>query len=130
MNRDGFVEAFYNVARRAVLLSEKSRREGLLAIEDDIDLKKANDRDVFEFGLRLATDGVDPEMVKRLLSNLVKQEKDEYVRLLKTIQQEAVLSIYSGLITGLMVLLLDSYTDIPLGDLKANGIDYDGSDRR
>ena len=122
MNRGEFVKAFYNAAGRALFFSEKARHNGLLSLEDDIDIEKAVDGDVFELGMRYVVDGVNPEEIKKILSILAQQEKDEYVSLLKTIQKEAALAIQSGLNTGLLILMLYSYTDISLSDLKDNGI--------
>ena len=118
MNHEEFREAFYDVLRRVMPLAEKSRREGLLSLEDDIEKnkEKIEQRDVFFYGLRFTIDGTDKEIIDKILSNLVIQEKDDYLRLLKTIQKEAVLSIQSGENPRYMFALLNSYTDIPLND--------------
>ena len=118
MNHEEFKQAFYIEFRQALALSEKSRREGLLSLEEDIakNEAKCEQRDVFFYGLRFAIDGTDKDIIDKILSNLINQEKDEYLHLLKTIQKEAVLSIQSGYNPRLLLVLLNSYTDIPLND--------------
>jgi flagellar motor component MotA len=124
MNRDEFVKKYYDIARRAMEFSEKARREGLLALEEETDEERINDRDVFEYGMRFVIDGTDQEVVDKILSNIINQEKDESMRTLKTIQKEAVLRIQSGENPRLLGALLNSYTDISLRDdeLKAYGV--------
>jgi len=99
MNRDEFVKAFNDTAKRVLFISEKARSEGLLSIEDDIDLEKSGAMDIFEFGLPFAVHENNKDLVKKYLTNLIHQEKDEYVWLLKTLQIEAVWAIQAG--TGL-----------------------------
>jgi flagellar motor component MotA len=114
MNRDEFAKKYYDIAGRAMEFSEKARREGLLALEEKLDHKKINDRDVFEYGIRFVIDGTDQKLIDKILSNIISQEKDENMRTLKTIQKEAVLRIQSGENSRLLYYLLNSYTDISL----------------
>jgi flagellar motor component MotA len=114
MNRDEFVKKYYDIAMRAMEFSEKARREGLLALEEETDEERINDRDVFEYGIRFVIDGTDQEVIDKILSNIINQEKDENMRILKSIQKEAVLRIQSGENPRLLGALLNSYTDISL----------------
>jgi flagellar motor component MotA len=116
MNDDEYLKALYAVFVRAMDDSEKARREGLLALEKSIDEKKVPNRDIFEYGMRFVVDGTEPSDIDKILSNIVKQEKDERRLLLKTIQKEAVLSIQKGDNPRITFLLMNSYTDIPLDD--------------
>jgi flagellar motor component MotA len=118
MNYDEFVDSFYVVLERSIALSVKARHEGLLALEDIIDKEKANNRDIFEYGMRISIDGIDCEIIEEILSNIVCQEKDEYTRLLKTIQKKAVLMIQSGCNPYILAHVLNSFTDIPVTDLQ------------
>jgi flagellar motor component MotA len=94
MTRDEFEKEYTKIAWQALQLSMKGRREGLLALEEEL---KNIDEWIFKFGLRLVVDGTDKEIVDQILSNKIKQEKDEYTALLKTIQKEAVLMLQEGL---------------------------------
>jgi flagellar motor component MotA len=112
MNSEDFAKEYHETVERALKLSEKARREGLLVIEEYIDENKYNHRDIMELGLRMVVDGVDAVMVDKILTNIVNTETDTETRVLKTIKKEAVLSIQAGDNPRLMVLLLNSYTNI------------------
>jgi flagellar motor component MotA len=118
MNHAEFVDRYVTMLESILNCSEKARREGLLALEEDLDEEKANGRDIFEYGIRFVVDGTDSVLIEKILSNIIAQEKDEYLRILKTIQKEAVLAIQEGLNPRILVHLLTSYTDIPLNDEK------------
>jgi flagellar motor component MotA len=98
--------------------SEKSRRQGLLALEEEISQERLDERDIFEYGIRFVVDGTDREVIEKILSNIIKQEKDENMRILKTIQKEAVLMIQEGINQRPLYALLNSYTDITLKEDK------------
>jgi flagellar motor component MotA len=114
MNRNEFIETYANVVQRALNFAEKARREGLLALEDEISNERIEDRDILEYGLHFVVDGIEKELIEKILSNIVKQEKDEDVKILKTIQKEAVLAIQDGMHPRLIYHLLNSYTDITI----------------
>jgi chemotaxis protein MotA len=118
MTRDDFIKEYNNIVERALAFSEKARREGLLALEDELDREKINERDVFEYGLRFVVDGIDYEIIEKILSNIIKQEKDEYGYTLKTIQKEAVLMMQEGTNPSVLHVVLNSYTDITLKEDK------------
>ena len=111
MTHEEFIETYYVIQRRAMLFQNKARREGLLALEDDIDFEKAHKRDIFEYGIRFVVDGTDEELIEKILSNIINQEKDGYSKTLKTIQKEAVLSIQQGHNPWMLLAILNSYTD-------------------
>jgi flagellar motor component MotA len=112
MTRDEFVGEYHKISAKAVQLSEKARREGLLALEDLIDFEKLNKRDILEFGLKFVVDGTDAEILRNILSNIIKQEEDKYTRKLMEIKEEAVLSIQAGDNPLVIAYKLNSYTDI------------------
>jgi flagellar motor component MotA len=114
MIRDEFVNNYTEIVRRALEYAEKARREGLLALDEELDQEKIDARDIFDYGLRFVVDGVDREFIEKILTNLIKQEKDEDMILLKNIQKEAVLMIQEGLNPRLLYAILNSYVDIPL----------------
>jgi len=116
MTRDEFIAEYYKVSERAVYLSEKARREGLLALEDEIDSDKIERRDIFELGLRFIVDGTDIVPVKEIMTNLIKQEEDKYARIIKEMKAAAVISIQAGENTRILACKLNSYTDIAYTD--------------
>jgi hypothetical protein len=38
----------------------------LLALEDELDQKKINDRDIFAYGIRFVADGTDAEIIEKI----------------------------------------------------------------
>jgi flagellar motor component MotA len=122
MNHAEFVERYVTVLEKVLSCSEKARREGLLALEESLDKEKADEREIFEYGMRFVVDGTDSALIEKILSNIIAQEKDEYSRILKTIQKEAVLGIQEGLNPRILIHLLTSYADIPLNDERMKKI--------
>ena len=116
MTYDEYESDFYAILRRAMNFAEKARREGLLVLEEELDSEKADKRDIFEYGMRFVIDGTDKELIDKILSNIVNQEKDEFSKTLKNIQKEAVLSIQNGDNPMVLIAVLNSYTGIPLND--------------
>jgi flagellar motor component MotA len=118
MNRNEFIEKYLETAKRALDFTEKARREGLLALEDELDREKIAARDILEYGLNFVVDGTDGELIERILSNIIEQEKNKWQKTLMLIKKEAVLSIYSGLNPRMLLARLNSYTDLSLNDDK------------
>jgi hypothetical protein len=116
MERNEFVRRYRAILKEALYFSEKARREGILQLEDLLDENREKNRDIFMYGLRFMVDGTDGEVIDKILSNIVNQEEDEYIRLLKTIQKEAILSIQRGENTRILYSILSSYTDIIYSD--------------
>ena len=116
MTRDEFVQEYNDTVKRAMEFAARARREGLLALEDVLDQEKINDRDIFHYGLQFVVDGIDPAIIVKVLSNLIEQEKDEYTRILKNMQKEAVLMMQEGSNHRLIYAVLNSFTDISLKD--------------
>jgi len=122
MNHAEFAERYVTFLENLMNCAEKARREGLLALEEDFDQEKIDERDIFAYGLSFVTDGTDSALIEKILSNIIAQEKDEQLRVLKTIQKEAVLGIQEGLNPRILFHLLTSYTDIPLNDERMKKI--------
>jgi flagellar motor component MotA len=64
--------------------------------------------------MRFVIDGVDYGLIEEILTNIIKQEKDEDMIRLKNIQKDAVLMIQAGTNPRLLCALLNSHTDITL----------------
>ncbi|WP_319561868.1 motility protein A [Marispirochaeta sp.] len=58
-----------------VNFSEKARREGLLALEDDLE---EVDQEFMKKGIQLVVDGTDPEIIKNLLYNELNQVQERH----------------------------------------------------
>jgi len=120
MSNDEYMKALYAVMERAMAVSMIARSNCLLVIEESLDKDKIANRDIFEYGMQFVVDGVDygidSSFIDRILSNIIKQEKDERQLLLKTIQKEAVLSIQRFDNSRILYTIMNSYTDIPLND--------------
>jgi len=116
MTHDEFVKNYYEIAKRALAFNKKAIKEGLLALEDQLDTEKINNRDIFEYGMQFVIDGIDLPIIDEILSNIINQEKDEYNLILKNIQKEAVLSMQEGENTKILYQKMNSHTDIKLKD--------------
>jgi flagellar motor component MotA len=114
MTRDEFVEKYTEIVCRALNCHKKARTEGLLALEEELNQEKIDVRDIFEYGLQFVIDGTEVEIIDKILSNIIKLEKDEDMRTLKTIQKEAVLLIGKGCSPWIFYKVLNSYTDITI----------------
>jgi len=86
-----------------VSFSEKARREGLLALEDDLDdlsdefLKK---------GIQLVVDGTDPELVRRIMETELEYIIERHDKGKKVFEDWALLAPAFGMIGTLMGLIL------------------------
>jgi flagellar motor component MotA len=116
MTKEEFISEYHVIAERAIFLADKARGKGLLALEDEIDLEKHNDRDILEYGLQLIVDGICFEQVDRILSNIVAQEEDKEKRTLKTIQKTIVLSLHNGDSPRVFMALVNSLSPLSLND--------------
>jgi flagellar motor component MotA len=120
MNREEFIKKYHEIGSHAMAFIEKSRNDGLLALEEDLNQEKIIQRDIFEYGMRFVIDGIDKEILEKILSNIIKQERDENMQILKTIQKEAVLMIHEGLNPYIMYHMLNSYTDLRFTEDRIN----------
>ena len=112
MNNEEFVEKYRETVNRIIILAEKARREGLLAVEETVDENKYNQRGILEFGLRLIIDGTDSSIIERILTNIINLETDSNKRILQTIEKEAALGIQEGMNPRLLKVILNSYVNI------------------
>jgi flagellar motor component MotA len=118
MNHAEFVFAYYETVRRALEYNEKTRREGILALEEE--LEYMGKTDFFKYALGLVVDGVDGSIIREILNNFVEREHDPYKKMLKQVQTEAAVCIQNGENPSHLPLRLYSMVDIP-GN-KVNGI--------
>jgi chemotaxis protein MotA len=86
-----------------VSFSEKARREGLLALEDD--LEELEDPYIRK-GLQLIVDGTDPELVKNILENEVEQMVNRHDDNKRIFDDWATFAPAFGMIGTLMGLVM------------------------
>jgi chemotaxis protein MotA len=93
-----------------VQFSEQSRREGLLALEDDLD---ALEDPFLKKGLQLVVDGTDPELVRVILETDIEQMAERHGTNKKMFDDFASLAPAFGMIGTLLglVLLLANLSD-------------------
>jgi len=86
-----------------VSFSEKARREGLLALEDNVD---ELDDDFLKGGIRLVVDGTDPELVRRVMETELEYVIERHDRGKKLFDDWALFAPAFGMIGTLMGLIL------------------------
>ncbi|MDR3113934.1 MAG: hypothetical protein LBU25_00245 [Treponema sp.] len=114
MKEIDFLEEYSAIFERSLLFSIVSRSMGLVSLENLLDKKKYNQRDVFEFGMCLVKDGRVPELIDKILTNIINLETDKERKILKNIQKDAVLSIQQGISSEELMWILNSYVNIEL----------------
>lgn len=117
MNESEFKAKYFDIVEKIVKCAETSRREGLLALEEMLDEKKALQRDIFEYGMRLVVDGTDAAFIDKVLSNIINLETDNDEKTLKIIQKEAVLAIQDDINPRMLLVLLNSYVNISFEEM-------------
>jgi flagellar motor component MotA len=104
-----YLRQYYMVLIQLLAFSEKARREGLLALEDEMeDL----DNHFMKIGLRLILDGCDGEDVDRVLSFMIENEKNKREKQLKKAIKQALLDIQAGNDQEFIKIKYNSFMDI------------------
>ena len=86
-----------------VSFSEKARREGLLALEDDLD---ELDDEFLKKGIQLVVDGTDPELVRRIMETELEHIIERHEKGKKVFEDWGYLAPAFGMIGTLMGLIL------------------------
>ncbi|MDY6934251.1 MAG: motility protein A [Spirochaetota bacterium] len=86
-----------------VSFSEKARREGLLALEDDLD---EVDDPFLRKGIQLVVDGTDPELVRRIMETELENIMSRHDEMRKIFEDWALFAPAFGMIGTLMGLIL------------------------
>ncbi len=95
---------YFQIVATMVSFSEKARREGLLALEEDLE-QMSGDR-FLQTGLQLVIDGAEPEMVRQVLSGDINSMEIRHETGRKMFSDLATLSPTFGLIGTLIGLIL------------------------
>jgi chemotaxis protein MotA len=105
-----------------VSFSEKARREGLLALEDDLE---ELDDPYMRKGLQLIVDGTDPELVKNIMENEVEQmvnRHDDNKRVFDDWSTFAPAFGMIGTLMGLVMMLVNLEDRASIGPFLAVAI--------
>ena len=78
MNREDFFIEYSEIVIRALRFSEKTKIQGFLALEENLDEYKVNNRDIFEYGMRFVIDNTFSPELDNILKNIIEQENDKY----------------------------------------------------
>jgi chemotaxis protein MotA len=93
------------IIQKLLAFSDKARREGLLALEEELeDL----DDEFMKKGLRLVVDGNDAEMIRNLLENELNQVQERHVAKIRVINMWGTLAPGLGMlgtVVGLIAML-------------------------
>ncbi|GHT69808.1 hypothetical protein FACS1894110_20010 [Spirochaetia bacterium] len=103
--------------RRALAFAEKARREGLLALEGELDSALFAARDVFEYGIAFVIDGEEAAFIKTILDALIAHEHDPWKRKLLTVKRDAALSIQAGDNPRILAAKMLSHFDKSIEDM-------------
>lgn len=86
-----------------VTFSEKARREGLLALEDDLD---ELEDDFLRKGIQLVVDGTDPEIIRNIMETELNSMQIRHQEGIKIFEDWALLAPAFGMIGTLIGLIL------------------------
>ena len=116
MNEGDFMVEYNAIFERSLVFSIISRSFGLVSLENALDKKKCNQRDIFEYGMLLVLDGRPPEMIDKILTNIINLEMDNQKKLLKNMQKDVVLLIQQGITQKEIMWVMNSYVNIELDE--------------
>lgn len=105
-----------------VSFSEKARREGLLALEDD--LEEVED-EFMRKGIQLVVDGTDPDIIKNILYTELNQVQGRHASNIKVIDDWSKLAPAFGMIgtlTGLIAMLANMEDTSAIGSGMAQAL--------
>lgn len=86
-----------------VTFSEKARREGLLALEDDLD---ELEDDFLRKGIQLVVDGTDPEIIRNIMETELNNMSARHAMGIKLFEDWSVLAPAFGMLGTLIGLIL------------------------
>jgi flagellar motor component MotA len=114
MNEKDFLEEYDAIFKRTLIFSIISSSMGLVSLKDLLDEEKYNQRDIFEYGMHMVLDGKAPELIDKILTNIINLETDKEKKILKNIQKDVVLSIQQGITPNDLLFIINSYVNIEL----------------
>jgi len=82
--------------KRVMKLNEIARKEGSIALEKHLDQKAVAARDILDYGLSLAIDGWEEDVIKKILDNLVERETDPVRKKIAKAKKAAATAIWNN----------------------------------
>ena len=96
-----------DVIQTIVSFSERARREGLLALEDDVEeLMKKPEYQFLGKGIQLVVDGTDPELVRNIMEAELSAMMDRHNSWIKILEDFGYLAPAFGMIGTLIGLII------------------------
>ena len=111
-----FCNCYYKLAETIIGFSDKSRKDGLLSLED---AKKDFSDDFFCLGIGLIVDGNEEEIIRHILTLRIEREHGYYRRKLMEIAMEGILCIQRGANTTHTASILAALVNIENNPLDA-----------
>jgi len=120
-----FCNAYYRLVKIILRFKAKAWRQGILALEDELDYFAD---DLFKQGMRLVLDGTDHDIIRQILTIKLEREHNFYRRKLMEVATEGILSIQASDDDLIMVLQLSSLVDIKNNPLDTACVKYFAGD--
>ncbi|MCL2065744.1 MAG: hypothetical protein FWG98_15425 [Candidatus Cloacimonetes bacterium] len=114
IQREEFINSYKEIVKDALYLATINIKKGILGLSKVIDKQKVEKRDILHYGLHLLDSAVEKFIIRRILSNIIKQDNEEGSRELKIIQRKAVENIIDRIEPKVLLHLLNSFTDITI----------------
>ena len=111
-----FCNSYYKLAATILAFSDKARREGLLALEEELEHFAEG---FFKLGIRLVVDGTDAGIIRDILQTRLERENDFYRKKLMEVAMKGILSIQAGDSKMAITFLFASLVNIENNQLAA-----------
>jgi len=122
-----FCNYYYTLVETILRFSIKARREGILALEEELEDLPA---DIFKTGMRLVVDGTDGEIIREFFTLKIEREHDYYIKKLMEIAMEGILHIRSGHALPQFGIRLAAMVDIKNNPLETACVNYLSGDSK
>jgi len=122
-----FCNHYYTLVETILQFSIKARREGILALELELEDLPA---DIFRTGMRLVVDGTDTEIIREFFTLKIEREHDYYIKKLMEIAMEGILHIWSGHALPQFGIRLAAMVDIKNNPLETACVKYLSGDSK
>jgi flagellar motor component MotA len=110
MNNDQFEIELDLVVRKLMSLSMSAKKEGLLALEDQMDNEKEMNRHPLYSGLRMVIDGTYEGIIRQWYDNIMESDcpVPSYERIIHKVIKTGILGIQNGFHERVLFFMMDS----------------------